>query len=941
LPLLGNPNEKEVDRLFYSMPSGSLLSEKYQGHAIRKQKFQADRKFFSTFQKEGLRRILTRDIGLTRATVGVLVNRPIIHYQRIEEFISGFVDSLWLADERVFLIGSPELSLIRNLIRKIFYVGTYNLGDLVDQWKEWGNFLFHTLAETVTIGTLQKPKENNIFRRLNRIPYISMVYSGEKSMLLMQHVSHLCSSRQMPYMGDKTEEKARKKYIDVLTSDFEPKPDVIYGMKAAAKRIGGICKSIRQRSIPDGVAHISVTSSGEYSYPIAKGAQAAAVKDAMVRILTKAYAIDWEEDTPFGLISHRAGIPTWKTLFREEVLDTESTFLEPYKLIKEQEGRFMGLDKVTGKQIMYVAWKEYQPTPSLRAEVIPEMGNKARFVTISDYWLNVLQSPLSHVLIDAMKYHPSVFSSFHRQDQAFEAVKGICRLKRKALEPGEFVLSSDLKDATNAQSWTITKAILREFIRGYGLAVRPSYVEFVLGTIGPRLVSFRNDLSILTKTGIMMGEAIAKPSLTLLNLSIEELAFHGATKSSYRWLHTDEPAPYRDWRYIHIGGDDHLARGPSDYLDRITRIHVACGSHIDPGKHGYSRICVKYTERLINISNLQYGKPFDPDDYSKSIIVDSVKVRLIERGQSTLMKKDNKNVAIGKSTQLGGCLEWLPKDRRYYTEEKKASIRALFIERMGSLLPRKAVNPRAFAAIHLPTIVGGYGLGLKSELKEFYDRSPEPTKGLICKAILGMNVKEDLKIFRILNTNTSDRGVENIQLFQQKIIDQLSDYPGMIGAISWQELRERFPDPNYNAKRTIALAADAGFLSIEEFAKRATRGNLFQHLLMGSKDLKVFNTRPFIQTYQKVVWERAEDSGLLEYQLDMDPTNEEIAKAISNIAPQWYFDINQITCMDVGHWDPEDPDSETWDFKDDTYINKYTEGFPSFDVGFNILGLRH
>jgi hypothetical protein len=520
-------------------------------------------------------------------------------------------------------------------------------------------------------------------------------------------------------------------------------------------------------------------------------------------------------------------------------------------------------------------------------------------------------------------------------------VKGLSLLKRKYLLKDEYLLSSDLKDATNAQQWGVTKAMLHGFIVGFGLSFNTKYIDLVLGLIGPRLVEFPDDYSVLTTVGIMMGEAIAKPSLTLLNLSIEELVFLQYCNAEERLWDT-EPAPFRDWRYIHIGGDDHLVVGPTDYLDQITVIHRSAGSHIDDGKHGYSKICVKYTERLINLSNLQYGKVFDQEDYSKSTIVDSVKVRLLERGQSTMLKKDNKNVAIGKSTQLGGCLEWLPKDNRFYTEDKKASIRALFIERMGSLLPRKAENPRAFNAIHLPTNVGGYGLGMTHELQQFLDGSPEPHKGLIYQAHMGLNVKKHLKIFRKLNCNTSDRGVENIQSFQQKIIDQLSEYPNMVNAISWKELKALYPDDRENAKKTIALAANDNILSFEEFAKRATRGNLFQHVLMGAKGLKIFNTSPYVQTYKNIVWPYAESEGLVAIgSQPLGLTNTEIASAIKDIAPQWYFDISQITAIDTGFWDPENPDTETWNFEEDTYINKYTRGFPSFDVGFKVLGLKH
>jgi len=940
LPVLGNPNPTDrVNRLFYRMPHGSLLSETYRGRSLSKQKFEKRKRYFNTFQQEGLKRLLTRDIGLGMKLSGVLVSRPINHFKRIEEFINGLVDSLWLADEQVFLDQSSELLLIRKLVRKVFAVGSSNLKDLVDQWKEWTNYLFHTLAKTSTIGELKVPAATNIFRLLNGIGYINSVYRGEYNMLLLQHISHLTSTRQMPYMGIVTELDSREKFKNVLQSEFKPSEEFVFRLSMAARRVGSICRKIRP-NLNAGESHISVTSSGEYGHSVAKGGQAKAVMEAMRRILLEIPLEDSEENTPFGLARKKGGIPLWKTLFRKEPIIDDRVFLESYYLIKEQPGRFHGLDEATGSQILYVAWRELKQLPVLRAEVVPEMGNKARHVTLSDYWLNVLQSPLSHLLIDSMKYHPSVFSSFHRQDQTWEAVKGLCRMKELSLPKGHAVLSSDLKDATNAQQWELTKSILRAYIEGAKLSFRPDYVDLVLNTIGQRLVLFPDETSVLSKVGIMMGEAIAKPSLTLLNLSIEELSFLEYCGAE-EMLSSNDPAPYRDWRFLHIGGDDHLAKGPISYLNQITHNHGLAGSHISPGQHGYSRRCVKYTERLLNLENLRYKQPFNRDDYSLSIIVDSVKVRLIERGQSTMIKKDNKNVAIGKSQQLGGCLEWLPRDSRFFTETKKASIRALFVERMGELLPKKAVNPRAFAAIHLPTKVGGFGLGMSHELQQFLKDSPEPHKGLIYKAFLGLNVKADLRIFRQLNTNIATRGIESIQELQQRIIGQLSDYPNMINAISWQEVRQRYPDPNFNAKKTIALAADDGILSIEEFAKRATRGNLFQELLMGKEERKSFNTHPYVRTYKNKVWPYADDEGIIAFADGAESlTSRQIAIAIDNMVPQWYFDINQITALDYGFWDPEHPETETWEFGEDTYINKYTQGLPSLSIPPHKLGIR-
>jgi len=708
----------------------------------------------------------------------------------------------------------------------------------------------------------------------------------------------------------------------------------------AARRVGAICRKLHP-ILNEGECHVSVNSSGELDHPIESGGQASAVREALIRVLTRVPENDEEEDTPFGIVRHHAGIPIWRTLFRKEPYMFAGEFLEPYTLwsqweIRVREGRFRGLDEDTGKQLMYVAWKEYRPLPVLRAEVVPEMGNKARHVTLSEYWLNVIQAPLSHTLVSAMKYHPSVFSSFHRQDQAWEAVKGLCRSERPYLAPGEAVLSSDLKDATNAQQWELTKSILKGFIQGYKLSFRSSYVDLVLGTIGPRLVLLPDNTSVLTTVGIMMGEAIAKPSLTLLNLSIEEAAFITYT-SGLQGLSSEGPAPHRDWRYLHIGGDDHLAKGPTDYLELISEYHRRAGSHIDPGKHGYSRICVKYTERLINLRNLEYKAPFDALDHNKSIIVDSVKVRLLERGQSTMLKKDNKNVAIGKSTQLGQCLEWLPKDDRFYTMDKKASIRALFIERMGELLPRKVSNPRAFAAIHLPTNVGGYGLGLKEELQEFLYQSPEPTIGLIHKAYLGLEVRSLLKIFRKLNTNISTRGSVLSNEFEEMILENLNENPALSNAITWKEFVSKFPSKDDNPRWSIDKGAEVGILSFEEFSKRAARGSLFQELIVGGGKLSNFSTRRFVETY-KYVWEQVFDDLSPYLDIGRKLNNSEISRSIKNIQPQYYLDINQIVLDDTDFFMYEE--DLGYDFVEKKYIDVFNQKLPHLGIPPEILGIR-
>jgi hypothetical protein len=106
----------------------------------------------------------------------------------------------------------------------------------------------------------------------------------------------------MPYMGKETEEKSIKKFKSVLVDTFKPKSKTIVELGLAARRIGGVCKNIRNHPISDGAAHISVSSSGEFSHTVKDGAQAKAVQEAMSRILNVVADETKMEDTPFGLV---------------------------------------------------------------------------------------------------------------------------------------------------------------------------------------------------------------------------------------------------------------------------------------------------------------------------------------------------------------------------------------------------------------------------------------------------------------------------------------------------------------------------------------------------------------------------------------------------------------------------------------------------------------
>jgi hypothetical protein len=157
-------------------------------------------------------------------------------------------------------------------------------------------------------------------------------------------------------------------------------------------------------------------------------------------------------------------------------------------------------------------------------------------------------------------------------------------------------------------------------------------------------------------------------------------------------------------------------------------------------------------------------------------------------------------------------------------------------------------------------------------------------------------------------------------------------------AMDWWELKHKFPSDN--ARRTIALAADNNILSVEEFVKRATRGNLFQELLIGGKDLSVFNTNKYVHTYQKVVWPY--------YESKIEPwdpkpnfsrnTSEQIATAISKALPMWFLDINQTTALEVLTTTPTG--AEEYHYQSGSFIKLHTQGLPSLNISPKRLGVR-
>jgi len=345
-------------------------------------------------------------------------------------------------------------------------------------------------------------------------------------------------------------------------------------------------------------------------------------------------------------------------------------------------------------------------------------------VTTGPYWLNVLQQGLAHQLKDILKGHPSVRSSLQKTDQAWQS---LYLFSQQGYPEDYSCLSSDLKEATDHIPKVVALQLLSGFLQGTGL--RTNLGEIALDLlrmdrtfIGPGFVSENQT------RGVMMGEPLTKCILSIMNLVIEELAYrkhHGinVVVSFYK----NDPL-----RTYHVGGDDHLAIGPKQYLDYITCYHERFGNQISYGKHGISRIAVKYCEKVLDIRNIY--KPWclrtindTTEAYETSPFVDSIKVRLLSPTTKSIDVVSDRNTGIGKGISLGRTLKWLNRD--HFPTKWVKMVRDRFFERMGSLLPDRSSG--VYWQLMLPSYWGGLNLYTDDEVEQLYKKLPSLTLSIM------------------------------------------------------------------------------------------------------------------------------------------------------------------------------------------------------------------
>jgi len=809
---------------------------------------------FKERSRETLKKRLTGDFGFSKPLAEVFASRSVSEIKRLEQTVHGVIDSLLLFDQELF-ITDTGFSLLKHLVRRILSCGTFNVPQVVKMWKSYGNHIFVRATETVT---LDKPEREvgNFFFSLDSWPKIQRIRQGSLTKRDLTDLSQLISSRQLPVGDWKVERKALKELELITTSTYSPDSKILGDIYNASRIIG---RKVRKAGPgPLSAAHLSLAAAGSLNYTVAEGGRAKEIIDSISPLLEYVPEEDTLIPTPFGSQRDIKGVPRWRTWCRKEPYegypDVRFGDETPETLIGFRVYR-QGFDEAIGEQILISAWFAMQAELDkagipLRVLTITEPGCKARIVTTGPWWLYVLQQALAHVTRAFLASHPSAESGMAMTDQAWQYLYLIRKADFSPLGEDLLCLSSDLKSATDAIPHEIAERLLRGFVDGIGYDSPLVDIAVDLLTADRLCLVSKTDHWFFSKRGVFMGEPLAKTILTLLNLSVEEIAIR-------EYLGYDFETPVQvSWRCFAVAGDDHIATGPRDYLLGITKAHIRAGSMISPDKHGFSGIAVRYCEKILDVRNFRNLK-WTPKTINDSLevylscpFVDSIKVRLLSPCSKSNESFNDRNTAVGKASSLGRTLSWMSDEVFHY--KWKRLVRDRFFQRMGSLLPDSSSG--VYWHLLLPSQLGGLGLWLEEDIPLLLARLPDPTKSFLVDLVEGNAGDEIKRLFRGFTSNISYRGYEllesEVSLVREFLINELIlATPGY--SLEEARIMNGISD-DLSLKSVRTRLKSRNWLTALEVEDSLLRPFLFKEILSGEVKVSAFNTEAFKKRYAKL-----------------------------------------------------------------------------------------
>lgn len=772
-----------------------------------------------------------------------------------------------------FMFSFPELLLepkfLKQVIRKCFKIGVYSIDNLVAQIKAMKNYLYVLLFE---IETLEEniPPVNNFLKCI--LKYVERLKTYEKDREFCSRVYNLVYTRDMPPGGAYNTKKALLKFEQIVTRKHHVTLELLLEARQAAVELGAMFKAGNPDYDYNQSAHISVSNAGDPVYGRAQGGRPEAMlEDILPILLSKPEKTGTTEVFPgFWYLADTKGAERWRTWCRYNPLtftqifsdEEEQEFMPQDEFGSEYEVRlpfgnvqgFLGHDGALGQQILacaIITGRESLESGaySCRVSTLPESGGKVRIATTSPWWVLASMQGPGHVLRDMLKWFPECTDGLTRGQQAWNIMNAL-----RGDVKGRHLIS-DLESATDALSRDVLKSMYDGFLEGAGIN-NPFFQWASRLAFADKIITLPCKRTFVATSGVLMGEPMTKGLLTLYNLVIGQIA---ARRCSF---------PPRIFR---IGGDDHFAIGPDNYLKSITQVHMELGSLISKSKHGIPAIAGKYCEGLL------YFKSYDrsiktwtlskqPDKIANCIFVDTLKLKLLSPYGSRVFDSDEKNQAIGKARELTKFLSWstFPVTGFFFSKEWKALVRDRFINLMGSYIPGRykgdgTENP-AYWQLMLPPQWGGLGLGMPHEYKSIIKAAPHVTKFTIAgvfnafyegKNFLLSGFYPLTRCVQSFCSPTSMRGVRNeVRMVEEFLMKILSSESTEVS--TWSALKA-LPDFSHITQQwRIAKELNAmGWYNYHSLSTLLNRSSTFVHLLLGAEPVS-FSTTPWSERLREL-----------------------------------------------------------------------------------------
>lgn len=703
-------------------------------------------------------------------------------------------------------------------------------------------------------------------------------FRGLRSKFECTRLAHLLTSRNLPAGTKCDRERTLREHAETLCGPVPPtNPARALLLKELAYQAGAAIRTKSGVSLED--AHTSLTNSASIDSPVNAGGRARLVSERFRSWLSEVPDEDLSRETWFGRPYWlKAGTPRWRTMCRDKVAEDgrpgDSAFITEVDFTPgkyKYEDPLYCLDQYTGYQLLQWAYEEGIRTgsiigspyrtdsppimgrpPAVRASAIGEPGGKSRVVTVGEDWLTILLQPLAHALIANLRKDASARAGLSRAWQGFEYVKGWSTKDHTCLPSPEerYILSSDLKTATDYCPRDYSEALLTGFILGLGIEGPFSSLWVKLVT-GPRLYvgPVQEYAHCYTQRAVLMGDPGSKVVLSLFNKVAEMeaiLRFHlGFPKRpSHRFLlkqARDQKISNTRFRLFAFAGDDHIAIGPRPYLQEITRSHIRNGMSVSESSNFISDLAGFYCEEIIFIGSPQVWNcwglqtPLFKQAYEENPHVDALKIRLFSLCTKEHEGKNETNPAIGMSASLRGMIAWFAEG----WEALRPLCSQRFAQKMRRLIPDNLFVrglPRSLGGIEAP--VFGYPPDL---LKAEWERIPLPIRRAICAVRQDTNGKAQAlrRVLSKVSSATCARGIDlssieeevravlSSELCQAKPVDSLK--PSFIDDLSWQNMRL--------VDKLRAVSRTGEYISAGEALQVVMRPYIFRDLLFPEESI--------------------------------------------------------------------------------------------------------